>query len=132
MLSNGFGIYADVEAKLSEDTYLIVAVDRLSIGYAPTFNVPKERFNGAGYSTLEEFSTVSVSAEISLSGDTGSLQSVNLGDALGGMIGELTCLLGVKEPLSGGRQDRRQRHFRPHQHFGIFGRCQHQAQPFQH
>ncbi|HAE88651.1 MAG TPA: hypothetical protein DCG79_02120, partial [Clostridiales bacterium] len=102
LLASGFGIYADVQAKLSEDTYLTVAVDRLSIGYAPTFNVPKERFNGAGYSALSEFSTISVSAEIGLSGDTGSLQSVNLGDALGGVIGELTCLLGVKEPLSGG------------------------------
>ena len=102
LLSGGFGIYLDVNAKLSEDTNLIIAVDRLSIGYAPTFNVPKDRFDGSGYSTLEEFSAVSVSAQISLGGDTGSLQSVNLGDALGGVIGELTCLLGVKQPLSGG------------------------------
>ena len=102
LLSGGFGIYLDVNAKLSEDTNLIIAVDRLSIGYAPTFNVPKDRFDGSGYATLEEFSAVSMSALVSVSGDTGSLDSVNLGDALGGVIGELTCLLGVKEPLSGG------------------------------
>ena len=102
ILESGFGIFVDLRAKLSEDTYLSVAVDRLSIGYAPTFNVPKENFDASGYATLEEFSAVSASALISLSGDTGSLQSVNLGDALGGMIAELTCLLGVKEPLSGG------------------------------
>ncbi|MBO4472569.1 MAG: hypothetical protein J5765_02040, partial [Clostridia bacterium] len=102
ILGSGFGIYLDAQIKLAEDTFLTIAVDRLSIGYAPTFIVPKESFSSAGYDTLEEFTGFSVSTVLSLSGDTGSLTELNLGDALGGVIGELTCVLGVKEPLSGG------------------------------
>ena len=106
LLASGYGLYADVDVKLSEETYLRLAVDRLSIGYAPVFNVPKESFDPTGYTTLEEFSALSLSATISVAGDTGDLKELNLGDALGGMIGELICVLGVKTAdqaaLSGG------------------------------
>ena len=106
LLASGFGLYADVDVKLSEETHLRLALDRLSIGYEPVFNVPKDSFDPTGYATLEEFSAVSLSTTISVAGDTGDLKELNLGDALGGMIGELICVLGVKTAddaaLSGG------------------------------
>ena len=103
-LVEGFGIFADIEAKLSEDTFLNITIDRLSFGYAPTFLVPKDEFVTYGYSSLEEFSTVSLSAMLTLSGDTGSLseEPLNIGNALGNVIAELDAILGVEDRLSGG------------------------------
>ncbi|MBP5404974.1 MAG: hypothetical protein J6Y74_03400, partial [Clostridia bacterium] len=102
-IADGFGIFLDAQIKLADDdTYLHVKVDPLLIGYTPVFVVPKADFDTSGYSSLEEFSTVSLSAMLTLSGDTGSMKSRNLGNALGNAIAELNAILGVENRLSGG------------------------------
>ncbi|NCA67045.1 MAG: hypothetical protein EOM87_03160, partial [Clostridia bacterium] len=102
LLDGEFGIYADIDLKLNNNLVLSLEIPRATLGARPQFVIDVNAINKNTYVDLDELSTISLSAQISVDMNSGSLTTLDLNSALGGIIAELACVLNVKNPFNGG------------------------------
>jgi hypothetical protein len=102
LLDGEFGIYLDAGLKLNDDLMLKLEVPKATLGLRPEFALDVDAINKNTFLDVDSLSAISLSAAVSVDMNTGSLTSLDLYDALGGIIAELACVLNVKNPVNGG------------------------------